>query len=64
MTKKFKILDTNLEDVKETHFVCETEIGTETILFGEETPFRTFMFDGLHVKLVQDKKYVYGEVHG
>jgi len=64
MIKQFKILDTNLEDVEETHFVCETEIGTENVLFSEETPFRTFMFDGLRVKLVQDEKYVYGEIHG
>jgi len=64
MTRKFKILDTNLENIEETHFICETEIGTDNVLFNEETPFRTFKFDGIWVTLHRGDDYIHGELHG
>lgn len=64
MTKRFKILDTNLENITDTHFVCDTVVGTKAVILNLEEPFKTFMFDGLNVKLVKDDKYIYGEVHG
>lgn len=64
MVRRFKILDTNLENIEETHFVCETEIGTDNVILNEEEPFRTFMFNGLQVTLQQGDKFIHGEIHG
>ena len=64
MTRKFKILDTNLENIEETHFICETSIGTDNIIFENEESFRTFMFNGLQVTLHRGDDYIHGELHG
>jgi hypothetical protein len=64
MVKQFRISETNLEGVADTHFVCETQIGKKSTLFEQETPFQTFMFDGIKVKLIRGGEYVIGEVHG
>jgi len=64
MIKKFKILDTNLENIEDTHFICETEIGKDSIILDKEEPFRTFMFNGLQVTLKREDKFIHGEVHG
>ena len=64
MTRKFKILDTNLENIEETHFICETEIGTKNVIFNGENPFTTFMFNGLQVTLHRGDEYIHGEIHG
>ena len=64
MVRRFKILDTNLENIEETHFICETEIGKDNIILNEETPFRTFKFDGIWVTLKRGDEFIYGELHG
>lgn len=62
MTKQFKVIETNLESVPDTHFICETRIGTSTEVFDKV--FRTVMFDGIKIRIIKEEKYVVGEVHG
>jgi hypothetical protein len=60
--KRFKVLETNLDNVPSTHFMCTTPISTYSEVFGEN--FRCTRFDGLKIKLVKDDKYILGELHG
>jgi len=62
MIKRFKIQETNLENLPDTHFTCETQIGGLSTVF--EHKFKTIMFDGLFVKVQKDEFYLIGEVHG
>jgi len=60
--RRFKILDTNVEGIKDTHFLTQTSIGKSNEVFGDI--YRCFMFDGLKVKLIKKDKYILGELHG
>lgn len=62
MKKRFKILKTNLSSITDSHFVCNAEISTFSTIFGIK--FRTTMFDGVYVKVVNGNNYIIGEVHG
>ena len=62
MRKRFKIIESNLSNITDSHFVCNAEISTHSTIF--DTEFRTTMFDGIYVKVVNDKNYIVGEVHG
>jgi len=65
MIKKFKILETNIgNQIKDLDFECETKIGTENTVVGLEETYRTFMFDGLRIKLVRDDQYIIGSLNG
>ena len=60
--KRFKVLNTNLNTIDNTHFECTTPIGTYSKVFGEN--FRCTMFNGIEIKLIKDDKYILGELHG
>lgn len=62
MYRRFKILETNLENITDTHFECNTVVGRENSI--KDTSFRTVMFDGINVELRSSKGYLKGEVHG
>jgi hypothetical protein len=62
--KKFKIIETNVQNLKETHFQSETPLQTQTFIEDLDKPFRCFMFDGIRIKLVQGEDYILGERHG
>lgn len=60
--KRFKILDTNVEKIKDTHFLSQTNIGVTNEILGGT--YRCFMFDGLRIKLIKEDQYILGELHG
>lgn len=62
MKKRFKIIETDLDNIEDSHFVCNAEISTHSTIFGSE--FRTTMFDGIYVKVINGKNFIIGEVHG
>lgn len=62
--KRFKIIETNIPNLKETHFHSETPLRSQTYIEDLENPFRCCMFDGIRIKLSQGNNYVLGERHG
>lgn len=64
MIKRFKIIETNVESLNFTHFLCNTKISTHSTIVENDEPYRCVMFDGLRVKLVQEDKYIIGLIHG
>jgi hypothetical protein len=62
MNRRFKIIETNLENITDSHFECNTVIGKKNNLLN--STLRTVMFDGIYVELRGFKGYIKGEVHG
>lgn len=62
MNRRFKILETNLESITDTHFECNTVIGRQNNVLN--STFRTVMFDGIKVEIRNTEGFVKGEVHG
>jgi len=62
MKKSFKILETNLTNITDTHFICDAQVGKHSTVFDSD--FRTTMFDGIKIKIINGENYLIGEVHG
>ena len=62
MNRRFRILETNLESITDTHFECNTVIGKKNNLLN--STFKTVMFDGICVEVRSTEGYIKGELHG
>ena len=62
MNRRFKILETNINNITGTHFECNTVIGKHNKILN--LTFRTVMFDGINVELRSSDWYLKGELHG
>lgn len=62
--KRFKIIETNIDNLEETHFFSDTPLRSQTHIESLDSTFRCFMFDGLRIKLVKGNNYILGERHG
>ena len=62
--KRFKIIETNLANLTESHFHSDTPLQTQTFIKNLDKPFRCCMFDGIRIKLSQGDNYIIGERHG
>ena len=62
MNRRFKILETNLANITDSHFECNTVIGKQNNVLN--STFRTVMFDGIYVEIRSIDGYIKGEIHG
>lgn len=62
MNRRFKIIETNLENITDSHFECNTVIGKKNNMLN--STFRTVMFDGINVEVRSTEGYIIGEIHG